>query len=228
MQDIHNQPRGRFYFYMALVLLAIVVGGFSKSFFLRSGDLSELPLTTHLHGVCFVLWFVLFAVQSRLVASGRIKLHRTLGQFSALLAMGMVITASIVMRAAYLKSVSDTPAMLVFINLMDIMVFTAFYLSALLLRHSAGFHKRLMLFAGIGIILPAASRLMTILEISPFAALGLLIALLVAVIIFDLKTLRRVHKVSIICSVVVVLKIIGFLTIGQSQAWAGLVQSVLG
>lgn len=93
-------PRGRwpgehqFYFGMALALLAAVVLGFARSFFLRPlfPDHPSPPETVfYWHGAVFTAWFVLFSVQPYLIASGRVAAHRALGRGGAVLAAVMVV-----------------------------------------------------------------------------------------------------------------------------------------
>lgn len=85
-------PRPRFFGFAALALSGFMVLGFSRTYYLRG--LSELPpLDTllHLHGIVFSAWLVAFIVQTRLVARGRIDLHRKLGFASVGLAVLVVI-----------------------------------------------------------------------------------------------------------------------------------------
>ncbi|MEM6856591.1 MAG: hypothetical protein AAF559_01870 [Pseudomonadota bacterium] len=51
-----------FFFWMALVLIAIVVSGFSLLAFSRPGGPLETPLFLHFHGAVFLGWFVLLAI----------------------------------------------------------------------------------------------------------------------------------------------------------------------
>lgn len=68
------------YSIFALVAFAIVFAGFARTFFLRFLFASpKMPLYLYLHGLLFSGWFALFFIQSRLIASHRVDLHRRLG-----------------------------------------------------------------------------------------------------------------------------------------------------
>jgi len=72
---------------MAAVLLAIVLIGFSPTFYLRAWlatedlpqGLQALPVYLNVHGAIVTAWFLLFFTQTVLVASQRVDIHRRLG-----------------------------------------------------------------------------------------------------------------------------------------------------
>jgi hypothetical protein len=72
----------RFFTGMALAILATVLVGFSRSFFLRplypEWQSPSEPIF-YVHGMVFTAWIVLFVVQTALVASGHTELHRKIG-----------------------------------------------------------------------------------------------------------------------------------------------------
>ncbi len=96
------------------VLLAIVLIGFSRSFFLKvlfedpgiivheaerlRGDggnglgVPELPLHVKAHGALMTAWMLLFFVQTLLINSGRRTVHQTLGVGGLFLAVGVVVS----------------------------------------------------------------------------------------------------------------------------------------
>ncbi|MGH8237684.1 MAG: hypothetical protein ACREXP_11775 [Steroidobacteraceae bacterium] len=89
------QPGGsrRFYTLIALTMAAIVVIGFSRTFYLRAWfDVAPLTLRLHLHGIALTLWVVLFVAQARLIAVGRRRLHMSLGIAGAALAAVAIAT----------------------------------------------------------------------------------------------------------------------------------------
>ena len=64
----------------ALVAFAIVFAGFARTFFLRFLFPSpRMPIYLYLHGTLFTGWFALLFIQTRLIASHRVDLHRRLG-----------------------------------------------------------------------------------------------------------------------------------------------------
>src|SRR5262245_23628902 len=80
--------RAGFYVGMAAFAAATVFYGFASTFYLRwMFDLPPLNLLLLSHGVVFTSWFLLFGVQTMLVAAHRTDVHRRLGIAGALLAV---------------------------------------------------------------------------------------------------------------------------------------------
>ena len=84
----------RFFTSMSFAILAAVLLGFSRSFYLH-GFFPTHPRPTEafftLHGVVFTAWFVLLCAQALLIANRRADLHRALGVAGAALAAVMVV-----------------------------------------------------------------------------------------------------------------------------------------
>jgi hypothetical protein len=91
-------------------------------------------------------------------------------------------------------------AQVVWGNLVSITVFAGLVAAALLLRRNPDTHKRLIVIASIAIVGPALARISRWPvfggEDGPFIP-AVLLALLVAVIVHDVVTTRRVHKATI-------------------------------
>lgn len=91
MATIVNTPAGRhsaerrFYSWMAIALVGIVLLGFGPSFYLRDivpaypRPNPTLPSWVMLHGILFSLWMLVLVTQTQLVARGRRDLHMKLG-----------------------------------------------------------------------------------------------------------------------------------------------------
>jgi hypothetical protein len=78
---------------MALAILATVLVGFARSFFLRPlfpGWPAPPETIFYVHGAVFAAWIVLLVGQASLVAAGRTDVHRRLGRWGVALAAGMV------------------------------------------------------------------------------------------------------------------------------------------
>src|SRR3989475_13136382 len=90
----------RFFTGMALAILATVIVGFSRSFFLRPlfpGLPSPSEMIFYVHGAVFAAWIVLLVVEASLVAGGRTALHRMIGALRA--ALAVAIAAVVALRA---------------------------------------------------------------------------------------------------------------------------------
>lgn len=140
----------------------IVFAGFARTYYLK-GIYGTPPLTSlvHLHGLVMTSWFVLFVAQVRLVATGRIDLHRRLGLFGALLAVMIVGvgTVTAITGAKLGHSPGPPPLMFLTIPLGDMVVFITLVSLGLGYRHRAVIHKRLMLLASLGMMTAAVARI---------------------------------------------------------------------
>ena len=93
--DAASLPRGRaerpMYAAAALVAALVVFAGFAPTYYLSSlFGAADLNTLKHIHGVVMTSWFVLFFVQARLAATGRIAIHRQLGLAGVFLAILVV------------------------------------------------------------------------------------------------------------------------------------------
>lgn len=197
---------GRFFFVgMAGLLLALNVVGFAPSFFLRArygGD--ALPLLTHLHGIVFTSWFVLFLIQSSLVAAGRPRLHRRLGVLGAGLAALMVVSGLTTLYRGVLELLEAGGSVVrasqfLWGNLALLLLFVVFVVLAIAFRRRRATHGRLMLLASLSMMPQSLARLgeFESIRIGPSSdavyALGGLVLLLAAVVIHDLRAGGRPH-----------------------------------
>ena len=89
--------RSRFFLGMSGVLLLIVFAGFARTFYLRplfdAGP--ELP-AAYVHGAVMTAWYVIFFIQTSLVAAHRTDIHRQLGVVGATVGVGVVVMAGLV------------------------------------------------------------------------------------------------------------------------------------
>ncbi len=77
---------------MALLILATVLVGFARTYFLAGVFRAPLPsVIIHIHGAIFSSWILLLVAQISLVSAGRVDIHRRLGLIGFGLACLMVI-----------------------------------------------------------------------------------------------------------------------------------------
>jgi hypothetical protein len=182
----------------AVLALGVVFAGFSRTFFLkRVFGTPELPWLPIVHGIVMTLWFSLFLVQARLVATGRSAVHRRLGVLGAFLALAVVIVGvSLGISAARLGH-SPGPPPLIFLGvpLFDMLVFALLFSAAIHYRKQVGTHRRLMLVANLAMLTAAIARIpITFIHdgglLMYFGLTDLLIVLCVA---YDSVRHRRLH-----------------------------------
>jgi hypothetical protein len=219
-----------FYGSMAVALGLTVFAGFSRTYYLRllgegpKVTLTGGPFTTlvHLHGALFTAWVLLVIVQTALVSSRRVAVHRRLGVAGGVLAAAMVVAgASIAIATAARGSAPPgaDPLAFLIIPLFDMILFAIFVGLALALRRDKETHKRLMLLAYISIIVAAVARLPGVLAMGPPGFFGLSFLFVVAAAAYDFVTRRRVHKAYLWGGAVILVSVPLRLAISTTGAW---------
>jgi hypothetical protein len=206
----HSQ-RNKEWFYAGMGVFALVfcVAAFSPSIVHTETRLGSITLLLAVHGVVFSAWLLLFITQSILIRRQDMKLHRLLGMWSAVLAAALVVAGYQVTialgRRGYdlagdISSRSDPLAAMAF-PLLDILMFAALFLAAYLYRRRGAIHKRLMLLAVTGALMPAPIAHLVghsaFLRDKPILTPVLVGAFLASGAIYDRVKLRRIHPVSL-------------------------------
>jgi hypothetical protein len=164
-QRAHRQSEGWFYVIMAIIAMAFAIAGFGPAAVSTASRRAPLTWALVSHGAIFGAWLLLFLTQTILVTKRKIAVHRRLGYLGALLAVLMVlsgyITAIAMARRGYdlsgdlIQGNSDPLELLVF-QLGDILSFSILVGLAIWYRSKPAVHKRLMLLATVGSLMPAA------------------------------------------------------------------------
>lgn len=215
---------------MAAALGLTVLAGFAPSYYSRfleggpTATLSGGPFTrlVHVHGALFTAWMVLFVIQTALVASRKVAMHRRLGIAGAVLAAGMVVTGTLVAIATAARGSSAagmTPLAFLVIPLFDMVLFATFVTIALIRRRDREAHKRLMLLAYISIVTAAVARLPGVLSLGPPAFFGLSFLFVIAAGIYDFVTRGRVHRVYLWGGAFILISVPVRLAISSTAAW---------
>ena len=214
-----------FYLAMSIAALVTVFAGFSRTYYLRPyfNTAPLIPLL-HLHGVVFSSWLVLFLVQTTLVAAHRTDIHRRLGVLGGVIAALMILIgfSTAVIRAAQganpVPGVS--PLSFLVVPIFDILVFATLVGAGLYYRRRPDVHKRLLLLGTIAILAAAIARLpFAIMQAGPPAFFGFTDVFVVAVIIYDLVTLKRVHRATLFGAILIIASQPLRLMLGGTQVW---------
>ena len=217
-----------FFCAMAAAILATVFVGFAPSFYLKGvvpGTRPLFPLTPLVifHGCAFTGWVVLLAVQTALVTAGRVDLHRRLGLFGAGLAALMVAVG--IMTAIYAaKRGSHPPGTdslhFLVVPLFDISVFALLVFLGVRARRDPPAHKRLMLLSTLAILTAAVARWpLAIMHAGPIAFFSVSDLFLLPLLAFDLATLGRIHRASLLGIGAIVISQPLRLAIAGTGAW---------
>jgi hypothetical protein len=219
-----------FYGGMAVAMGLTVFAGFGATYYLRFLDggprvtLTGGPFTrlVHLHGALFTAWVLLFIVQTALVSSRRVAVHRRLGVAGGVLAAAMVAAGTTIAIATAARGSAPPgadPLAFLIIPLFDMILFSIFVATALARRRDKEAHKRLMLLAYVSIITAAVARLPGVLAIGPPAFFGLSFLFVLAGALYDFVSRRRVHEAYLWGGALILVSVPARLAISSTGAW---------
>ena len=224
-----------FYGGMAIAMGLTVFAGFASTYYLRffsggpKATLTKGPFTAlvHIHGALFTAWVLLFIVQTALVASRRVAVHRRLGVAGAVLAAAMAVAGTLMAIATAARGsapVGADPLAFLIIPIFDMVLFATFVTAALALRRDKETHKRLMLLAYVSIIVAAVARLPGVLPLGPPAFFGLSFLFVVVGGIYDFLSRRRVHRAYLYGGALILISVPVRLAISGTGAWRALAE----
>jgi hypothetical protein len=216
----------------AIVICALVVIGFGRTYFYRPFRVNADSLTplVHVHGALMTAWFALFIVQVALVAFGRTDLHRRVGRLGFLL-LPLILAVAIPTTLVATKLGGDhmpgpaLPGLALVIGLL--ISFATLAGVGLHYRTRSDVHKRLMLLASISAMEAGVSRL-PLEWLDSVARIHLLndSVLLIAVII-DTVRHRRLHPAFLWGSVFLVSTQTLFAWISGTSAWLSIAGAIM-
>jgi hypothetical protein len=219
-------PRSDHLFFpvVAGLLVATAGVGFAHTYYMAG--VFQAPLASrvlHVHGAIFSAWLLLLLVQITLVSAHRTDLHMRLGVTGFVLA-GLIVVFGILAAADSLArqgshaagpilSFSITP-------FTDMLMFAVLAGWGLRERSNPPAHKRLMVLATIVMMRAAIFRW-------PFAFVyhNQIRAILVSYVFiamlvwYDLWSMRRLHRATLLGSAALVLVHVIRIPIGQTEAW---------
>jgi hypothetical protein len=234
--------RSKIYVGLALMIAAIVLAGFSRSFYGTFFADASHPWIIHVHAAVYVGWLALLVAQTVLAARGDIAAHRRVGEFgiaygALVWILGLVV--SVAMPVINVHSglwPTERGEQFLAIPLGDMVLFGAFFGAAIAYRRKPEIHKRLVVLAAVAVMFAAVGRALTntaVLLGDPEAPLGGVAARLLlwyspvlVAIVHDLVTRRRIHPVYLIG---VVAMAVAFLRVPYSQTdqWHGIARTIL-
>jgi hypothetical protein len=215
---------------MGMIIALLVFLGFAPTFFLATRyaapPLSALRVA---HGTLFTSWIVLYNVQVLLIASDRVRTHRALGVFGAVMATIMVpLGVAMAIRAVREGHAPPgiSPLAFLAIPLFDMAVFAPLVACGIYFRGRRDTHKRLMLLATVSLVAAAVARLSRMVPIPPAVVatgplfyFGVADALIMALAAYDLVTRGRVHRVTLWGGLFIIVSQVARLAISGTHGW---------
>jgi hypothetical protein len=211
----------RFYVGMAIAIAILVFAGFSRTYFLKSYFGSpNLSLLLHIHGVVFTTWVLFLLAQTTLVATGRTYIHRRMGVAGAVLAVLLVVVGSLTAILRVKGGSAPVPGVsglsFLAIPLFDMLLFAILVGAALYFRRRLEAHKRLMLLATITLLGAPIARFHWG---GPPTFFGLSDLFIVAMLVYDLATRRKIHPATLWGGLLIVASQPLRLMISGTPAW---------
>ena len=240
------RPAGERVFFgaMAIALLAAVLLGFSRTFFLKPWfpEAVELapPETFFLyHGAAFAAWYALLFVQAALIAAGNVRLHRKLGQSGVALAAVMVVLGIVgaliaAGRPTGFVGVPLPPLQFLVVPTAAMTLFAVFVSLAVARRGDPQSHKRYMLLASISMVEAAVARWPVgfVTMPSPVPGFGmaelLTCAFLAPIVGWDLASRGRLHGVTLWGGLTLIAVMPLRMLVSTTAAWQGFARWAVG
>lgn len=184
------------------------------------------------HGVAMAAWLILFAAQPLLVASGRLRVHMTVGKIGAALA---VLVFGLGIALAIQSTRYSPPDMVIWtlqprpfmaIPFLSVFVFAGFVGVGIWKRKKPAIHRPMMLLGTVGAAAAGISRIDTLNDLytgtgwerafGPFLFAGVLAVVLLAVRCALTRTLDRAFAIG---TGVLVISFLLIMQIARTSAW---------
>ena len=231
MNSITPPARRAFYLGVSLLIVAVVVTGFSRTI---AHNLLHapyvVPAVLYVHGITFSGWVLLFATQAALIRYRNVALHRALGIFGGfygvmLVLVGVGATVAMTIIHAHQGPPSPVPSL---VPLTDMVAFAVPFGLALHWRRRPEFHRRLMFVATCMLMAAPFFRLAP-----PAAPLALKLymgvdGLIVLGALRDLIVDRRIHVVYWVALPAAIAAQTFTIALSDAPAWLELVHRVTG
>ena len=234
--------RSKIYVSLALIIAAVVLVGFSRSFYGTFFADAAHPWIIHVHAAVYVGWLALLIAQTVLAARGDIAAHRRVGKFgiaygALVWILGLIV--GVAMPVINVRSGQWPMAQgeqFLAIPLGDMVLFGGFFGAAIAYRSKPEIHKRLIILAAVAVMFAAVGRALTNVAVllgDPEAPLGgtparlaLWYSPVLVAMAHDLVTRRRIHPVYWIG---VAAMTVAFLRLpySQTEQWHAIARMIL-
>jgi len=214
---------------MSLVIFGVVFFGFAQSYFLAGMVRAKLPnLLVHIHGAIFVSWILLLIVQNFLVALRKVKWHMALGVLGLVLPPLMVVFGVLTLFDSIRRNATGLPPQLLLVGDSEELILFAVLIGwAMIVRRKPAAHKRLMILGTMAILGPAINRWPFPDAIRLPATVALTLVLPLIVVAYDLWSMRRVQRETLIGTSLIVVVALTLIPVVNLPIWQPVVRWIL-
>lgn len=179
---------------IAFWFIILATLGFSPTF-KNSVESSQVPGSVKIHGFVFIIWLLLFFLQTILIRLKKVKIHTLLGRISGLFAIAMVVSG---LWVAFQATPENGGGMLGQ-QIKIISLFACFFILGMVNRKNSPQHKRYMTFATISIMSPAVFRIQFLgINDSPVFIFAVLMIPSIALLVYDWFSMKKINKATIV------------------------------
>ncbi|WP_260483266.1 hypothetical protein [Sphingomicrobium flavum] len=223
-------------FHTGIGLYVLLLGliGFGRSFYFSSftGGVETAPAftaTIMVHAALFTAWIVLATSQPWLIAKGRYDLHRQYGPWGMGLGIAMILSGVYTALIAANIGFNDQPnrANFMIVPFVTMLGFGLFLWLSWRARRNGEAHKRYILLAHVNLLEAPAARSLVHNDFPPMPGIIVLTFLpVLAGIIYDLVTRRRVHAIYLWGGALSFALAVGRHSIARSDWWGELAPKI--
>ena len=144
-------------------ILSIVIIGFFKTYFGQFPTFSKVTSIQHIHGLLFLLWFIMLVIQPILIKKRKYKWHVIIGKVSYFLVPLIVISTFFIAKELYDKgNILDESKRIssLYVPFYQIIDFIVLYLLAIYYKKKTSYHMRYMIATSLAIYGAALKRLL--------------------------------------------------------------------
>jgi hypothetical protein len=241
-RPLARATRSKIYVGLALMIVAIVFVGFSRSFYGTLVTNAAHPWIIHVHAAVYVGWLALLIAQTMLAARGEIATHRRIGELG--IAYGVIVWTVGLIVAIAMPVINvhsglwpmERGEQFLAIPLGDMVLFGGFFGAAIAYRRRPEIHKRLIILSAVAVMFAAVGRALTNVAVvlgEPDAPLGgdparllLWYSPVLVAMAHDFATKRRIHSVywiGVIAMTIAVLRV----PYSRTDHWHGIARAIL-
>ena len=219
-----------FFVAMAAAMALVVFVGFARSFFLAflwrepAPDASADPVY-YVHGTFAAAWMAFAVVQPILIRGRRVQWHRRIGWIAVLIAVAVLATGifAAILSAARSPDSPLPPTPLDFLGVIisGIVMYGVFVGLAVVNRRNGGAHKRLIYLATTNLLQAAIVRIPVpfLYSAGPWITFPVAYIFILPLIIWDFRTLGRIHKATLWGGAGIFLSLPVRLWLSETSAW---------